>query len=229
MKKITIAIDGFSSCGKSTMAKSLAKEIGYIYIDSGAMYRAVTLYCIENGLIEDGEIRTEILKEDLKRINISFKINAETGQPDTYLNAENVENKIRTMLVSSMVSQVSALDFVRSAMVEQQQKMGKEKGIVMDGRDIGATVFPDAELKIFVTASAEVRAQRRFDELKSKGQEASYDEILHNVKQRDYLDQNREVSPLRQASDAILLDNSTLTIEEQKAWLINQFNRVVNP
>jgi cytidylate kinase len=211
------------------MAKSLAKEIGYIYIDSGAMYRAVTLYCIENGLIEDGEIRTEILKEDLKRINISFKINAETGQPDTYLNAENVENKIRTMLVSSMVSQVSALDFVRSAMVEQQQKMGKEKGIVMDGRDIGTTVFPDAELKIFVTASAEVRAQRRFDELKSKGQEASYDEILHNVKQRDYLDQNREVSPLRQASDAILLDNSTLTIEEQKAWLINQFNRVVNP
>ncbi len=142
MKKITIAIDGFSSCGKSTMAKSLAKEIGYIYIDSGAMYRAVTLYCIENGLIEDGEIRTEILKEDLKRINISFKINAETGQPDTYLNAENVENKIRTMLVSSMVSQVSALDFVRSAMVEQQQKMGKEKGIVMDGRDIGTTVFP---------------------------------------------------------------------------------------
>lgn len=229
MKKITIAIDGFSSCGKSTMAKSLAKEIGYIYIDSGAMYRAVTLYCIENGLIEDGEIRTEILKEDLKRINISFKINAETGQPDTYLNAENVENKIRTMLVSSMVSQVSALDFVRSAMVEQQQKMGKEKGIVMDGRDIGTTVFPDAELKIFVTASAEVRAQRRFDELKSKGQEASYDEILHNVKQRDYLDQNREVSPLRQASDAILLDNSTLTIEEQKAWLINQFNRVANP
>jgi cytidylate kinase len=229
MKKITIAIDGFSSCGKSTMAKSLAKEIGYIYIDSGAMYRAVTLYCIENGLIEDGEIRTEILKEDLKRINISFKINAETGQPDTYLNDENVENKIRTMLVSSMVSQVSALDFVRSAMVEQQQKMGKEKGIVMDGRDIGTTVFPDAELKIFVTASAEVRAQRRFDELKSKGQEASYDEILHNVKQRDYLDQNREVSPLRQASDAILLDNSTLTIEEQKAWLINQFNRVVNP
>ena len=229
MKKITIAIDGFSSCGKSTMAKSLAKEIGYIYIDSGAMYRAVTLYCIENGLIEDGEIRTEILKEDLKRINISFKINAETGQPDTYLNAENVENKIRTMLVSSMVSQVSALDFVRSAMVEQQQKMGKEKGIVMDGRDIGTTVIPDAELKIFVTASAEVRAQRRFDELKSKGQEASYDEILHNVKQRDYLDQNREVSPLRQASDAILLDNSTLTIEEQKAWLINQFNRVVNP
>ena len=229
MKKITIAIDGFSSCGKSTMAKSLAKEIGYIYIDSGAMYRAVTLYCIENGLIEDGEIRTEILKEDLKRINISFKINAETGQPDTYLNAENVENKIRTMLVSSMVSQVSALDFVRSAMVEQQQKMGKEKGIVMDGRDIGTTVFPDAELKIFVTASAEVRAQRRFDELKSKGQEASYDEILHNVKQRDYLDQYREVSPLRQASDAILLDNSTLTIEEQKAWLINQFNRVVNP
>ena len=229
MKKITIAIDGFSSCGKSTMAKSLAKEIGYIYIDSGAMYRAVTLYCIENGLIEDGEIRTEILKEDLKRINISFKINAETGQPDTYLNAENVENKIRTRLVSSMVSQVSALDFVRSAMVEQQQKMGKEKGIVMDGRDIGTTVFPDAELKIFVTASAEVRAQRRFDELKSKGQQASYDEILHNVKQRDYLDQNREVSPLRQASDAILLDNSTLTIEEQKAWLINQFNRVVNP
>jgi cytidylate kinase len=220
MKKITIAIDGFSSCGKSTMAKSLAKEIGYIYIDSGAMYRAVTLYCIENGLIEDGEISTEILKEDLKRINISFKINAETGQPDTYLNAENVENKIRTMLVSSMVSQVSALDFVRSAMVEQQQKMGKEKGIVMDGRDIGTTVFPDAELKIFMTADTDVRTLRRMDELKSKGQYVEYDEVKKNLLERDYDDTHRKESPLIQAKDAIVLDNTELNKEEQLEYVI---------
>src|SRR5574344_343903 len=229
MKKITIAIDGFSSCGKSTMAKDLAKEIGYIYIDSGAMYRAVTLYSIENGLIDNQEIKTEELKRRMNDIHISFSLNPDTQQPETILNKQNVENLIRDMKVSSFVSPIATLDFVRAAMVIQQQEMGRKKGIVMDGRDIGTTVFPDAELKIFVTASAEVRAQRRFDELKSKGQEASYDEILHNVKQRDYLDQNREVSPLRQASDAILLDNSTLTIEEQKAWLINQFNRVVNP
>ena len=223
MKKITIAIDGFSSCGKSTMAKDLAREIGYIYIDSGAMYRAVTLYCIENRLVDGKDINTDKLREAMKDIRISFQLNAETGRPDTYLNGVNVESKIRTMEVSSLVSPVAALDFVREAMVAQQQAMGKEKGIVMDGRDIGTTVFPDAELKIFVTASAEIRAQRRYDELKAKGQEASYEEILENVKGRDFIDQNREVSPLRKADDAILLDNSNLTIAEQKEWLKKQF------
>lgn len=227
MKKITIAIDGFSSCGKSTMAKDLAREIGYIYIDSGAMYRAVTLYCIENGLVENGEIDKEKLKASMNQINISFQLNAETGRPDTNLNGVNVEGKIRTMEVSSLVSPVATLDFVRQAMVAQQQAMGKEKGIVMDGRDIGTTVFPDAELKIFVTASAEVRAQRRYDELKAKGQEASYEEILANVKERDFIDQNREVSPLRKADDAILLDNSNLTIAEQKEWLMKQYQFVI--
>lgn len=227
MKKITIAIDGFSSCGKSTMAKDLAREIGYIYIDSGAMYRAVTLYCLQENLVNGNEIDVERLKEAMPNIHISFQLNQETGRPDTYLNGENVEGKIRTMEVSSLVSPVAALGFVREAMVAQQQAMGKEKGIVMDGRDIGTTVFPDAELKIFVTASAEIRAQRRYDELKAKGQEASFEEILANVKERDFIDQNREVSPLRRADDALLLDNSNLTIAEQKEWLMQQFQLVV--
>ena len=228
MKKITIAIDGFSSCGKSTMAKDLAREVGYIYIDSGAMYRAVTLYSIENGIFDGDVIDTEKLKKAIKDIQISFRPNPETGRPDTYLNGVNVENKIRTMGVSSKVSPISALDFVREAMVAQQQAMGKEKGIVMDGRDIGTTVFPDAELKIFVTATPEIRAQRRFDELKAKGQEGSFEEILENVKQRDYIDQHREVSPLRKADDALLLDNSNLSIEQQKEWLSEQFGEIVN-
>ena len=228
MKKITIAIDGFSSCGKSTMAKDLAREVGYIYIDSGAMYRAVTLYSIENGIFDGDVIDTEKLKKAIKDIHISFRPNPETGRPDTYLNGVNVENKIRTMGVSSKVSPISALDFVREAMVAQQQAMGKEKGIVMDGRDIGTTVFPDAELKIFVTATPEIRAQRRFDELKAKGQEGSFEEILENVKQRDYIDQHREVSPLRKADDALLLDNSNLSIEQQKEWLSEQFGKIVN-
>lgn len=227
MKKITIAIDGFSSCGKSTMAKDLAREVGYIYIDSGAMYRAVTLYSIENGIFNGNVIDTEKLKEAIRDIRITFRPNSETGRPDTYLNGVNVENKIRTMGVSSKVSPISALDFVREAMVAQQQAMGKEKGIVMDGRDIGTTVFPDAELKIFVTATPEIRAQRRFDELKAKGQEGSFEEILENVKQRDYIDQHREVSPLRKADDALLLDNSNLSIEQQKEWLSEQFGKVV--
>ena len=227
MKKITIAIDGFSSCGQSTMAKDLAREVGYIYIDSGAMYRAVTLYSIENGIFDGDVIDTEKLKKAIKDIQISFRPNPETGRPDTYLNGVNVENKIRTMGVSSKVSPISALDFVREAMVAQQQAMGKEKGIVMDGRDIGTTVFPDAELKIFVTATPEIRAQRRFDELKAKGQEGSFEEILENVKQRDYIDQHREVSPLRKADDALLLDNSNLSIEQQKEWLSEQFGKVV--
>ena len=226
MKKITIAIDGFSSCGKSTMAKDLAREVGYIYIDSGAMYRAFTLYSIENGIFDGDVIDTERLKKEIKDIHISFRLNKETGRTDTYLNGVNVENKIRSLEVSSKVSPISTLDFVREAMVAQQQAMGNEKGIVMDGRDIGTTVFPDAELKIFVTATPEIRAQRRYDELKAKGQEASFDEILENVKQRDYIDQNREVSPLRKAEDALLLDNTDLSIEEQKKWLFEQFNKV---
>ena len=224
MKKITIAIDGYSSCGKSTMAKDLAKEIGYIYVDTGAMYRSVTLYALRNNLFNaDGSIREQELQEQMKNINISFQFNKETGRPDTYLNGENVENEIRTMEVSSHVSPIATLPFVREALVEQQQRMGAEKGIVMDGRDIGTVVFPDAELKIFVTASAEVRAQRRYDELKGKGMEADFADILKNVQERDYIDSHRETSPLRKADDALELDNSKLTIAEQKQWLYDQY------
>ncbi len=225
MKKITIAIDGFSSCGKSTMAKDLAKEIGYIYIDSGAMYRAVTLYCIKNGLFSGDEINTPELERRIKDIHITFQLDKETQLPNTYLNGENVEEQIRTMEVSSKVSPVSTIGFVRSAMVALQQEMGKGKGIVMDGRDIGTTVFPEAELKIYVTASADIRALRRYDELQEKGQDVKFEEILNNVKERDYIDQHREVSPLKRASDAILLDNSLLTIAEQKEWLMQQFEK----
>ncbi|MBQ8674358.1 MAG: (d)CMP kinase [Bacteroides sp.] len=228
MKKITIAIDGFSSCGKSTMAKDLACEIGYIYIDSGAMYRAITLYCLQNGLFTDKGIETEKLRASLPDIRISFQLN-EAGKPETYLNGENVEKQIRSMEVSSHVSPIAALDFVRETLVAQQQEMGRQKGIVMDGRDIGTTVFPDAELKIFVTASPEVRARRRYDELKGKGQEVCYEEILENVKQRDHIDQNRAVSPLRKAEDALLLDNGDMSITEQKEWLLQQFNRITRP
>jgi cytidylate kinase len=223
-KKITIAIDGHSSCGKSTMAKNLAKEIGYIYVDTGAMYRTVTLYAMRHNLFDEaGEVKQDELREQMPNIKVSFRFNAETGRPDAYLNGELVENVIRTIEVSSKVSKIAAVPFVREAMVAQQREMGKEKGVVMDGRDIGTTVFPDAELKIFVTASAEVRAQRRFDELKAKGMPADYDDILKNVQERDYIDSHREVSPLRQAPDAILLDNSNMTIPEQQEWLYNQF------
>lgn len=223
-KKITIAIDGFSSCGKSTMAKDLAKEIGYIYVDTGAMYRSVTLYALQHGMFgADNSIDTAALEKAMPQIKISFKLNAETGRPDTYLNGQLVEKDIRTMEVSSRVSPIAALPFVRKALVEQQQAMGKEKGIVMDGRDIGTVVFPDAELKVFVTASAEVRAQRRFEELKAKGMEADYASILKNVQERDYIDSHREVSPLHKADDAIELDNSHMTIAEQKQWLREKF------
>ena len=224
MKKITIAIDGHSSCGKSTMAKDLAKKVGYIYVDTGAMYRAVTLYALRNGLFNaDDTIREEELQAKMSEINISFKLNEETGKPDTYLNDELVEQDIRTMEVSNLVSPIAALPFVREALVAQQQKMGEEKGIVMDGRDIGTVVFPNAELKVFVTASAEVRAERRYKELIGKGMEADYDEILKNVQERDFIDSHREVSPLRQADDALLLDNSHMTIEEQNEWLLERF------
>ncbi len=202
MKKITIAIDGHSSCGKSTMAKDLARRIGYIYVDTGAMYRAVTR---------------------MGDINISFKFNKEAGRPDTYLNGELVEKEIRSMEVSSHVSPIATLAFVRTEMVRQQQQMGKDGGVVMDGRDIGTVVFPNAELKIFVTASAEVRAQRRYDELKAKGMEADYDDILKNVQERDYIDSHREVAPLKPADDALMLDNSNMTIAEQNEWLMARF------
>lgn len=228
MKKITIAIDGYSSCGKSTMAKDLAREIGYIYIDSGAMYRAVTLYSLRHGFFTPRGIDEEALRQALPNVHISFQLNPETGRPMTYLNGENVENEIRTMEVSGHVSPIAALGFVREALVSQQQAMGREKGIVMDGRDIGTVVFPDAELKVFVTASPQIRAQRRYDELKAKGQEASFEEILHNVEERDRIDRSRAVSPLRQAEDALLLDNSHLTIAEQKEWLAEQFRRATN-
>ncbi len=221
---ITIAIDGHSSCGKSTMAKDLARQIGYIYIDSGAMYRCCTLFCIEQGLIrEDGSVDVEALEPRMGEISVSFRFNPETGRPDAYLNGENVESRIRTMEVSSYVSPVAAIPFVRKAMTAQQQLMGQKGGIVMDGRDIGTAVFPNAEMKVFVTASPEVRAQRRYDELRAKGDDVSFDEILKNLQERDRIDSTREVAPLRQAPDALVLDNSHLTIEEQKQWLLDRF------
>lgn len=227
MKKITIAIDGYSSCGKSTMAKDLAREIGYVYVDSGAMYRAVALYALDNGIIKDGKIDEERLKGEMKNIEISFQFNPERGRPDTYLNGIRVEDRIRTLEVSNHVSPVAALGFVREEMVRQQQRMGQEGGIIMDGRDIGTTVFPNAELKIFVTASAEIRAQRRYDELTAKGEACNMKEILKNVEERDYIDTHREISPLRQADDALVLDNSHLTIDEQKQWLMRAYQQAV--
>lgn len=227
MKRITIAVDGFSSCGKSTMAKSLAKEIGYIYIDSGAMYRAVTLFCMQNNFFEGEVLNESKLIETINDINIEFRLNKQTRTPETYLNGKNVEAEIRMMEVSGKVSIVSAIPFVRHAMVALQQRMGDAKGIIMDGRDIGTVVFPDAELKIFVTASPEIRAQRRLDELRSKGDnETTFDEVLNNLKKRDHLDQTRSEGPLKQAKDAIVLDNSYLTIDSQMQWLIDQFNNV---
>lgn len=228
MKKIVIAIDGYSSCGKSTMAKNLARQLGYVYVDTGAMYRAVTLYALRHQLFKaDGEVDAASLQRAMPDIRIFFQFNKQTGKPDTYLNDELVEQEIRTMQVSERVSKIAALPFVRTALVAQQQRMGKDKGIVMDGRDIGTVVFPHAELKIFVTASAEVRAQRRYDELQQKGMPARYDDILKNVQERDYIDSHREVSPLRKAEDAIELDNSNLTIDEQQQWLLHQVDKVL--
>lgn len=225
MKKIVIAIDGFSSCGKSTMAKDLAREVGYIYVDTGAMYRAVTLFAMRNDVFDtEGNIDETRLKALLPDVKLTFQLNNETKLPEVCLNGECVERDIRTLEVSQHVSPIAALPFVREKLVEQQQAMGNEKGIVMDGRDIGTVVFPNAELKIFVTASAEIRAQRRFKELETKGMPADFDEILQNVEQRDYIDTHRETSPLRQADDALVLDNSHLTIAEQKAWLMEKFN-----
>lgn len=226
-KKIIIAIDGFSSTGKSTMAKTLARAIGYAYIDTGAMYRAVTLYCLNEGLFVGDKVNEAELQRRLPDVHITFKPSAE-GKNETYLNGRNVESEIRSMRVSDKVSIIAAIGFVRRDMVRQQQAMGVEKGIVMDGRDIGTVVFPHAELKIFVTASAQVRAQRRYDELRAKGDTTvTFDEVLHNVTERDRIDSTREESPLRQADDALVLDNSHMTIAEQNQWLLDKYNEAI--
>ncbi|WP_339735828.1 (d)CMP kinase [uncultured Sunxiuqinia sp.] len=219
-KKIVIAIDGHSSCGKSTVAKQLAKLLGYIYLDSGAMYRAVTLFALRHQLAGNGRVDEQALIDRLDEINIEFRLNETTRENETYLNGENVEEEIRQLPVASHVSPVATIREVRRAMVKQQQEMGKNKGIVMDGRDIGTVVFPDAELKIFMTASPEVRAQRRYDELTAKGQTMSFEEILKNVEDRDRIDSGRKESPLKQADDALILDNSYLNREEQLEWTL---------
>lgn len=221
-RKIIIAIDGHSSCGKSTMAKSLAQELGYIYIDSGAMYRVVTLFALRNGLINNGIPDTEKILAELKNIKITFKWDETSGKNTTYLNGENVEEEIRRLEVSQNVSPISTIADIRSEMVKQQRENGRNKGIVMDGRDIGTVVFPDAELKIFMTASPEIRAQRRFDELKGKGVEVDFDSILKNVEGRDEIDSTREASPLKKADDALILDNSNLTREQQLKWTLEK-------
>ena len=223
---INVAIDGTSSSGKSTMAKALAKSVGYTYIDTGAMYRSVALFCLRHGLITDGKVDVERLLPMLPDINISFKI--EDGKQITYLNGENVENEIRGLEVSNNVSLVAAIAEVRHAMVRLQQEMGKNKGVVMDGRDIGTVVFPDAEMKVYVDASAETRARRRFDELRAKGNtEVTYEEVLRNVQERDHIDQTRAESPLRKADDALVLDNSHMSLAEQDEWLLAAFRRII--
>ena len=224
MKKIIVAIDGHSSCGKSTMAKSLAAQVGYIYVDTGAMYRAVTLFAMRQGLFDaQGQPDAARLEALVPKIEVSFRLDPDTHLPLVGLNGEVVEEEVRTLEVSSHVSSIAALPFVREALTRQQQRMGEEKGIVMDGRDIGTVVFPQAELKVFVTASAEVRAQRRFLELTAKGQAVAFEDILRNVQERDYIDSHREVAPLRQADDALVLDNSEMTREEQMQWLLDRF------
>ena len=227
MKKIIVAIDGFSSSGKSTMAKSLAAKVGYKYIDSGAMYRAVTLYALRHGLIAaDGSIDVKGLEAALPSIEIDFRVDPSTGKSHTYLNGEDVEGSIRSMEVASHVSPVAVIGSVRRALTERMQQFGAEKGIVMDGRDIGTTVFPQAEMKVFVDASPEVRARRRYDELKAKGQEADYESVLANVKERDHIDSTRAESPLRKAEDAVVLNNDLMTPAEQEQWMLDLFNKL---
>lgn len=224
--KIIIAIDGHSSCGKSTVAKEIARKLNYIFIDSGAMYRAVTLYCLRNNLINNGKVNIPELKANLDKIKVSFRLNPETQHNDIWLNGENVEQEIRLLTVSQNVSPVAAVAEVRHLLVALQQEMGKSKGIVMDGRDIGTVVFPEAELKIFMTAQPDVRAKRRFDELTAKGESVSYDEIRSNIIERDRYDENRAESPLRKADDAIVLDNSHMTRKEQLEWILNRISEI---
>ncbi|MFC0604804.1 (d)CMP kinase [Winogradskyella pulchriflava] len=227
MNKIIIAIDGFSSTGKSTIAKQLAKKLNYIYVDTGAMYRAVAYFALENNLIGEDFFHTEKLIEKLDDINIAFKFNEDLGFAEVYLNGKNIEKAIRTLEVSQYVSPIATISEVRHKLVEQQQLMGKDKGIVMDGRDIGTVVFPDAELKIFMTASAETRAKRRYKELLERGHNLSYDDVLENVTTRDRIDSTREDSPLVKAEDAIEIDNSDLTIDEQLETLLNLANKII--
>ena len=221
-KKIVIAIDGFSSCGKSTFAKMIAARLGYIFIDTGAMYRAVTLYALENGAIANGMVNEQKLKELLDRIAIKFRFNPQRGASDIYVDGEWVEGKIRTIEVSNLVSAVSQIPEVRTKLVAMQQEMGRDKGVVMDGRDIGTVVFPDAELKLFMTADPHIRALRRYEELREKGDNVSLAEIEQNIIDRDRADQSRAISPLRQAEDAVVLDNSYMTLEEQMEWLFRE-------
>lgn len=225
--KIIVAIDGHSSCGKSTIAKALATQLGYIFIDSGAMYRAVTLFALRNNLISGSEVKREELIKSLPAIKIEFRYNPEKQKSDTFLNDENVEDEIRQLTVSQHVSPIATIAEVRAAMVRLQKELGKNKGIVMDGRDIGTVVFPRAELKLFVTASAEIRAKRRFDELTAKGETVSFADILQNVQERDRIDSTREVSPLIKADDALILDNSNLSQQEQLKWVIEQVEKKV--
>jgi cytidylate kinase len=223
-KKLTIAIDGHSSCGKSTVAKSIAKQLGYTYIDTGAMYRAVTLYCIKNNIINNGVIDEEKLKKHLDNIKIHFTYDKSKDKYLTWLNNNLIEDEIREIEVSNNVSLISKIGFVRERMVQLQREMGKNGGVVMDGRDIGTVVFPDADVKLFMTASADVRAKRRYDELTAKGSKVSFDEIKKNIEERDFIDQNREIAPLKQADDAVLIDNSNLTREEQ----LNKILEIIN-
>ena len=227
-KKITIAIDGFSSTGKSTLAKQLANHLGYVYVDTGAMYRAITFFAMQNGFINKTFFDKQTLINSLPFIKLHFEFNTDLGFAEMYLNDVNVENEIRTLDVSNLVSLVAEVSEVRAKLVEQQQEMGKEKAIVMDGRDIGTVVFPDAELKVFMTASAQTRAQRRFDELQNKGQEVTFEEILENVQQRDYIDTHRDDSPLVKAADAIEIDNSYLSREEQFQAVLELANEVIS-
>ena len=225
-KKIIIAVDGFSSCGKSTFAKAIAARLGYIFIDTGAMYRAVTLYALEHGAIRSGIVDEEAVCRLLDQIAITFRFNPARGASDIYVNGDLVEGKIRTIEVSNCVSQVSAIPAVRKKLVAMQQEMGRRRGVVMDGRDIGTVVFPDAELKLFMTADPAVRARRRYDELTAKGQQVTLEEIERNVRERDKADMSRAISPLRQADDAIVLDNSRMTVEEQMEWFLKLYAEV---
>ena len=226
-QKIVIAIDGFSSCGKSTFAKAIAARLGYIFIDTGAMYRAVTLYALEQGAIVEGKVDEAAVVALLPEVNITFKFNSERGASDIYVNGEHAEDKIRTIEVSNCVSSVSSIREVREKLVAMQQQMGRERGVVMDGRDIGTVVFPDAELKIFMTADAQVRAERRYAELTAKGDNVTMEEILENVISRDKADMERAISPLRQAEDAVVLDNSYMSVDEQMAWFMERYEQIV--
>ncbi|MBR4995672.1 MAG: (d)CMP kinase [Alistipes sp.] len=227
-KKIVIALDGFSSCGKSTFAKSIAARLGYIFIDTGAMYRAVTLYALQNGAINDGEVDESRVIALLDEVEISFRFNPERGASDIYINGHYAEDEIRTIEVSNCVSSVSSIREVREKLVAMQQQMGRCRGVVMDGRDIGTVVFPDAELKIFMTADKRVRAERRYAELKAKGDDVTLEEILENVISRDEADMTRAISPLRRAEDAIELDNSSMSVDEQMAWFMERYEAVIN-